>query len=84
MQYINGKTIQPLENVDIDFCKSIYKMPFKTAKETQSFQFQIIHKTIAYNEWLNNLAIKSINKYNFCELTDSIIHFFINCKKTKN
>ncbi len=69
---------QPLENVDNDFWKSIYKMSFKTARDTQiqSFQFQIIPRTIACNEWLNNLTNKSTNKCNFCEHTDSIIHFF--------
>ncbi len=42
MQYINGKKIfRPLENIDSDFRKSIYKMPFKTARDTQiqSFKF---------------------------------------------
>ena len=78
------KIFQPLENVDSDFWKSIYKMPFKTVRDTQiqSFQFRIIHRTIACNEWLNNLTIKSTNKCNFCEHKDSIIHFFINCEKT--
>ncbi len=60
-------------------------MPFKTARDTQihSFQFRIIHRTIACNEWLTNLTIKSTNKCNFCEHTDSIIHFFfINYEKT--
>ncbi len=59
-------------------------MPFKTARDTQiqSFQFRIIHRTIACNDWLNNLTFKSTNKCNVCEHTDSIIHFFINCGKT--
>ncbi len=49
-------------------------MPFKTDRDTQiqSFQFRIIHKTIACNEWLNNLTIKSTNNSSFCEQTDSI------------
>ncbi len=62
-----------------------YEMPFKTTVDTQSksFQFRLIHRTIACNEWLNNLTIKSTNKCNVCEHTDSIIHFFfINCEKT--
>ncbi len=80
------KIFQPLQNVDSDFWKSIYKMPFKTARDTQiqSFQFRIIHRSIACNEWLNNLTIKSTNKCNLCEHRDSIIHFFLLTVKKKS
>ncbi len=84
MQYINVSPPKKNEKVDIDFSKSIYKIPFKSARHTeiQSFQFWIIHRTITCNEWLNNLIIKSTNKCNFCEETYSVIQFFINCEKT--
>ncbi len=59
-------------------------MPFKTRDtQIQSFQFRIIHRTTTCNEWLNNLTIKTTNKCNFYEHTDSIIPFFILTVKKK-
>ncbi len=72
-----------LENTHIVLGKSIYKIPLQLlGTQIQSFQFRIIHRTITCNKWLNNLNIKSKNKCNFCEQTDSMIHFLLTVKKT--
>ena len=38
----------------------IFKMPFKIIRETklQSFQYKIVHRTIACNKWLANIKIR--------------------------
>ncbi len=46
----------------------------------QTFQYRIIHRTLACNEWLKNIKIKSVNTCSFCNNVDSISHFLINCR----
>ncbi len=42
-----------------------------------------MHNTIACNQWLKRIKIKESDTSSFCNLTDDIPHFFINCANTK-
>ncbi len=57
-------------------------MPFICSRQTiiQTFQYRIIHRTIACNEWLKNIKIKLQDTCSFCHTKDTITHFFIHCK----
>ncbi len=49
----------------------------------QIFQYKIIHRTLACNEWLNNFKIKVDNSCLFCNNVDSISHFLIDCSNNR-
>ncbi len=57
-------------------------MPFICSKHTsiQVFQYKIIHRTLSCNEWFKNIKIKPDSKCTYCNNTDSITHFLIECK----
>ncbi len=67
------------------FWKTIYKMPLICSQHTsiQAFQYKIIHRTLPCNEWLKNIKIKPDSKCTYCNNTDSITHFLIDCKSNK-
>ncbi len=44
------KILQPLENVESEFWKSTYKIPFKTVRDIQIQSFRIIYRSIACND----------------------------------
>ncbi len=56
-------------------------MPFISTTPTvvQTFQYKIIHRTIACNEWLKNIKIKIDNTCSVCTNADSISHLLIDC-----
>ncbi len=60
----------------------MFKMPFICSRHTsiQVFQYKNIHRTLPCNEWLKNIKIKSDRKCTYCNNTDSITHFLIDCK----
>ncbi len=66
------------------FWDTILKMPFITTRDTsiQSFQCKVLHRTLPFNEWLNNIKINSENTCSFCNEIDTITHFLIECKVT--
>ncbi len=70
---------------DSSFWKTIFKMPFICSQHTsiQAFQYKIIHKTLPCNEWLENINIKPDSKCTYCNNTDSITHFLIDCNSNK-
>ena len=61
----------------------IFRMPFVCTRETklQSFQYKIIHRTIACNRWLFNIKVKESDKCNFCYEVDDIQHFLLYCDR---
>ena len=67
---------------DKDFWQTIFKMPFICSRHTsiQAFQYKIIHRTLPCNEWLKNIKIKPDSNCTYCNITDSITHFLIDCK----
>ncbi len=60
-------------------------MPFKTVRDIwiQTFQYCLIHRIVPCNEWLFKLTVKPSSTCEHCFHSDSLIHFFINCEKTK-
>ncbi len=56
-------------------------MHFICSRQTtiQTFQYKIIHRILACNEWLNNINIKICNTCSFCNDKDTISHFHIDC-----
>ena len=61
----------------------VFKLPYKITRETklQSLQYKIIHRIIPCNVWLKKLKIKESDECDYCDGTDSIEHFFLDCKK---
>ncbi len=67
------------------FWNTIFKMLFITTRDTslQSFQYKILHGTLPYNEWLNNIKINSEKTFPYCNEIYTITHFLIECKTNK-
>jgi hypothetical protein len=80
-----SKVFASLNNPEETVWRNIFKMPFKTIRDTkiQTIQYRINHRIIPCNEWLYNIKIKNNNICNFCNQTDNIQHFFIHCPKNK-
>jgi hypothetical protein len=76
-----AKIFQSLINPEETVWTSIYKMPFKTVRDTklQTLQYRIIHRIIPCKEWLYNIKKIDYNICDFCEKKDDISHFFITC-----
>ncbi len=67
------------------FWNNIFKMQFIRTRDTsiQSFQYQILHRGLPCNEWLNNIKINSEKTCYYCNEIDTITHFLIECKSNK-
>ena len=60
-----------------------YVLPFYCTKETklQTFQFKLLHRKIATNDYLHRIGISLTDKCAFCEQdTESLIHLFWGCE----
>ncbi len=79
------KVLTPLKKTDTSFWKSIFRMPFITVRDTriQTFQYRVIHRIVPCNEWLFKLTVKPSSTCEYCFHSDSLIHIFINCKRSK-
>lgn len=73
-------------NVDFDIWSGIFKIPFKTLRDTkvQTFQYRLLHNIIPCNQWLCNLKIKNSNICDYCNEIDDIPHFFLYCPKVND
>ncbi len=56
-----GNMYTNFKNKDDSFSKTMFKMPFICTRDTvmQTFQYKIIHRTLACNECLKNIKIKT-------------------------
>ena len=65
---------------------SIFKIPFQSIRETniQSFQYKLNNRIIPCNEWLCTLKVKDNDCCNYCNCSDTLLHFFIWCEKCKH
>ena len=63
----------------------IYTNAFISCRSTklQSFQFRLLHRTIACNHWLFNIRIKDNPNCDTCQVDDTLSHFFIGCRKVE-
>ncbi len=77
--YINFK------NKDYSFWKTIFRRTFICARQTtiQTFQYKIIHRKLACNEWLKNIKFKICNTCSFCNNIDTISQLLIDCHRNK-
>jgi hypothetical protein len=76
-----------LSNTHNTTWKNIFKQAFITCRETklQSFQFKLIHITIACNHWLYNIKITDSDKCLFCNTqSDTIQLYFLLCHNVNN
>ncbi len=61
----------------------IFKLPFKTVRDTiiHIFQYRTIQKIIPCNKWLHNIKIKYSPDCDYCNNEDNFPHYFIRCQK---
>lgn len=80
-----NQTFPVAEDVLHEYWSEIYKMPYRTARDTklQAFQYRVIHKTLPCNKFLSNLRICQTDSCTFCQASDSIEHFLFHCPHTK-
>ena len=63
--------------------ESTYSLPFWCTKETKlrEFQFKLLHRRIATNDFLYKIGIKQSDSCTFCgETTENLVHLFWSCK----
>ena len=69
-------------NKDIEWNKD-YILPFQCTKDTnlQSFQFKLLHRRIATNDFLNKIGVSLSAMCTFCnEYVETLEHVFWECK----
>ena len=67
------------------FGKKTYSLSFLCTKETKlrEFQFKLLHRRIATNDFLHKIGLKPNQSGTFCgEATENLIHLFWKCKHT--
>ena len=67
--------------------KEIYSLPFCTSLDTKSceFQYKLLNRCLVTNSFLNKIGIIPSPACSFCgELNESLEHFFICCRYTKD
>ena len=63
--------------------KKTYSLPFLCTKETKLrvFQFKLLQRRIATNDFLYRIGILPTNLYTFCgEVPETLMHLFWNCE----
>ena len=65
--------------------KDIFSRHFKICHEAylQTLQYKILHRIIPCNHWLFNIKVKNSTNCTLCNVDDSIIHYFYDCKRVK-
>lgn len=60
------------------YWESNNKASFKSVRETkiQAFQFRLLHKILPCNKYLKDIRVKSSDSCSFCDLQDTLVHFF--------
>ena len=75
-------------NIDRELinCKSTYALPFQCTRETKLrvFQFKLLHRRIATNNYLSKIGLSSTDICNFCEeKVETLIHLFWECSRVQ-
>ena len=66
--------------------RNAYYLPFLCTRETKFrvFQFKILHRRIATNDFPCKIGIKQVDFCSFCEeTTETLVHLLWNCKYTQ-
>ena len=67
--------------------KMVYKLPFSCSKISKLiiFQFKLLHRRLATNDFLNKIGIRPDDLCTFCrDERESLIHLFWSCRKTNS
>ncbi len=66
--------------------KYIFRLPYASCRETQlqDLHYRIIHRYFPCNKWLFDVTILRSNTCNFCNLSDTIEHYFYACTSVQN
>ena len=67
--------------------KEIYSLPFRTSLDTKSreFQYKLLNRCLVTNSFLNKIGIIPSPACSLCgEMNESLEHFFICCRYTKD
>ena len=67
--------------------KMVYKLPFSCTKisKLKNFQFKLLHRRLATNDFLNKIGIRPDDLCSFCrDERESLIHLFWSCRKTNS
>ena len=74
-----------LENDEAIDWKSVYRLPFICTKITKliTFQFKLLHRRLATNDFLKKIGIKNNDRCTFCEVElENLTHLFWFCTIT--
>ena len=66
--------------------KSTYALPFQCTRETKLrvFQFKLLHRRIATNNYLSKIGLSSTDICSFCkEKVETLIHLFWECSRVQ-
>ena len=80
------KEIVTAETTTVNWEKT-YLLAFKCTKETKlrEFQFKLLHRRIATNDYLCKIGLKQSDLCTFCgEETENLTHLFLRCKYSKS
>ena len=80
------KEIVTTETTTVNWEKT-YLLAFKCTKETKlrEFQFKLLHRRIATNDYLYKIGLKQSDLCTFCgEETENLTHLFLRCKYSKS
>ena len=75
-------SLQCSKTIDLDMA---YKLPFDSTKNTKLifFQFKLLHRRLATNDFLNKIGIKENDICTFCRTEkESLFHLFWSCSET--
>ena len=67
--------------------KMVYKLPFRSTKISNLtiFQFKLLHRRLATNDFLNKIDIRPEDLCTFCrDERESLIHLIWSCRKTNS
>ena len=71
----------------MNYYQEIYSLPFRTSLDTKSreFQYKLLNRCLITNSFLNKIGIIPSPACSFCgEMNESLEHFFISCRYTKD
>jgi hypothetical protein len=65
--------------------KQFFRLPYSVTKRTklQALQYKVLNKIINCNYWLNKIHIKDAPTCRFCDLEETVEHYFYACIITK-
>jgi len=76
-----GQDNNIIQKIGSDNIENAYTNAFVVTKDTklQCFQYKILHRYLATNNWLQKVNIKQSNKCNNCNEEHTIEHLFVYC-----